>query len=158
LKFEKYIRPLPRTPIAAHRIRGKLADSEFLRVMQQSTVTIGINRVHTPRRSIRNPVAYSTLRDLEAPMMGACYLAEWTEDLRHMYDLSSEIESYRTPEELAEKLAGLAQDPARRRRLRRLGQQRALTELSVPSSLQKIIVALGLAARRTTIARSTMAS
>ena len=77
-------------------------------------------------------------------MLGACYLTEWTEGLEHMYDLGEEIETFRTPEELAEKLGKLQREPDRRRILRERGQRRAVTNHCVPSTLKKIAATLGI--------------
>jgi spore maturation protein CgeB len=107
-------------------------------------VTIGVNRVSTDRASDSRPLTYSRLRDIEAPMLGACHLTEWTEGLEHVYDPGDEIETYRTAEELAAKLAELRQDPERRRRLRERGQRRALAEHSVKRSIALITKRLGM--------------
>jgi hypothetical protein len=140
LKLACRFRPLPQPPaIPAERLRGKLSPDDFVRVMQQSTITLGINRVHTHGRSSRNPITYSRLRDIEAPMMGSCYVTEWAEDLEHLYELGVEIETYRTAEELAEVLRALQNDAQKRRRMRRLGQARALSEHTVPRTLKRIV-------------------
>ena len=139
LKFERRFYPLPEPPpIPQDRLRGKLAPEDFVRVMQQSTITLGINRVTTHYNPLRRTITYSRLRDIEAPMLGACYLTEWAEDLEHLYDVGSEIETYRTFEDLKEKIEQLHLDPEKRRRLRRAGQARALHEHAVGSTLAKI--------------------
>jgi spore maturation protein CgeB len=77
-------------------------------------------------------------------MLGACYLSEWTQGLQQLYELGTEIETYRTAEELTAKLEMLAGDRAKRRTLRRLGQRRALTDHSVGHTLHKIVDHLGI--------------
>jgi spore maturation protein CgeB len=77
-------------------------------------------------------------------MLGACYLTEWTEDIPHLYEPGKEIETYRTAEELVEKLSMLHAEPERRKRLRLLGQRRALECHSVGRSLARISEALNL--------------
>ena len=77
-------------------------------------------------------------------MLGACYLTEWTEGLEFLYDLGGEIECYRSAEELQDQLATLAAKPEHRRELRRRGQQRALSNHSVPASLRKLAKVLGV--------------
>lgn len=146
-KFERRFRPLrPPPEIPQHLLMGKVPTEDFVRVMQQSVVTVGVNRVSVPYRSLRQPVTYSRLRDIEAPMLGACYLTEWAEDLEHLYELGTEIETYRTAEELLEQMKRLKADPARRNQLRAAGQQRALAEHSVGRSLRRLIDALGMQA------------
>jgi len=123
---------------------GPVTGNDYFRVTREAEVTIGVNRVSRPDTSDRRPLTYSRLRDIEAPMLGACYLSEWTEGLEQLYDLGTEIETYRTAEELVAKLEMLADDRARRHALRRLGQRRALTDHSVACALHRIIDRLGV--------------
>jgi spore maturation protein CgeB len=90
------------------------------------------------------PLSYSRLRDIEAPMLGACFLTEWTEGLEHLFELGLEIETYRTPDELVEKLSSLTREPDRRRAMRANAQRRALAHHSVGQSLGKLFGALGV--------------
>ena len=80
-------------------------------------------------------------------MLGACYLTEWTEGLDELYDLGAEIETYRTPEEMVEKIAALQADPGRRAAMRCQAQRRALWQHSVARSVDAIGERLGV--RRT---------
>jgi len=120
---------------------------EYVRVTQQSTITLGVNRYPSFRHPASRPDTYSRLRDIEAPMLGACYLTEWTEGLDQLYDLGPEIETYRTPEEMKEKIAELIADPRRRASMRCRAQQRALAEHSVPRSIRTVADALGVGRR-----------
>jgi hypothetical protein len=116
----------------------------YWRILRGSTVCIGVNRYPSLRRPFKNPGTYSRLRDIEAPMTGACYLTEWTEGLDQLYHLGSEIETYRDAGELAEKARVLADDPPRRERLRAAGQQRALNDHSISRTIQLIAERLNL--------------
>ena len=44
------------------------------------------------------------MRDIEAPMLSACYLTQWTEGLEDLYELGEEIETYNSVEEMANKI------------------------------------------------------
>ena len=136
-KLENRLRPLEPPPVPTARVRPAVFGSEYLQVMREAAVTIGVNRVPTARASNHRPLTYSRLRDLEAPMVGACYLTEWTAGLSELYELGTEIETYKTPEELAAKVEELKRDALRRRGLRERGQRRAL-EHSVARSLKRI--------------------
>lgn len=144
LKLESIVHPLPQISIPEERLRGPVSGEDYVRLIQQSRIALGVNRVQTFRRSLHRPLTYSRLRDVEAPMMGACYLTEWTESLSRFYDVGRHVEAYRTAEELNEKITELLADPQRRRQLRARGQEHALRELSVPQSLKKVAGALGL--------------
>jgi hypothetical protein len=134
-KIESRVRPLRPPSIEESRIGAPLSDAEYFRVTREAMVTIGVNRVPTANRSPHRPLVYSRLRDIEAPMLGACYLTEWTEGLEHMYELGKEIETYRTAEELTSKLSELRVDPERRISMRERAQRRALSDFSVARSI-----------------------
>ena len=143
-KIESRVLPLRPPSIEESRIGAPLSDAEYFRVTREAMVTIGVNRVPTANRSPHRPLVYSRLRDIEAPMLGACYLTEWTEGLGHMYELGKEIETYRTAEELTSKLSELRSDPLRRSAMRERAQRRALSDLSVARSIARISAHLGL--------------
>jgi hypothetical protein len=136
--------PVRTFPVLPQRIRPAVFGGEYIRVTREAQVTIGVNRVPTARSSLHSPLTYSRLRDLEAPMSGACYLTEWTEGLSQLYDIGTEIETYRSPRELNAKISELQGSPSRRRELRIRGQKRALEDHSVARSLGSIKEKLGL--------------
>jgi hypothetical protein len=143
-KVERRFRPLNAPPIPPEKVHSSPSQEDYQRITREAMVAIGVNRVSTARASDHRPLLYSRLRDIEAPMLGACYLTEWTQGLEKLYDLGSEIESYRTAEELTAKLTLLHGDLRRRKRLREAGQKRALADHSVARSLARIGERIGL--------------
>ncbi|ALF54339.1 hypothetical protein ACX27_18220 [Nostoc piscinale CENA21] len=115
---------------------------EYTAIIQQSIITLGINRYPSYRYPFYKPDTYSRMRDIEAPMMGACYLTEWTEGLEHLYELGEEIETYRNVDDMVEKIQYLIKSPDVRQKLRYNGQKRALSEHTVPHSISKICRAI----------------
>jgi hypothetical protein len=140
--------PLNPPGLSADRRSPGVFGREYARVLRESMVSLGINRVPSWRRTVRNPLSYSRLRDIEAPMLGACFLTEWTEGLGTLFELGHEIEAYRTPEEMAVKINELKHDAPRRRKMRERSQKRALSEHSVGRSLGRIAQALGVGSER----------
>lgn len=136
-------RPMPDANFVVY-VRPSPAGDDYWRVLRGSTVCVGVNRYLSLRFPFNRPDTYSRLRDIEAPMAGACYLTEWTEGLDELYDLGTEIETYRTATELAVKVAELAADPHRRGRLRAAGQRRALTQHSIARTIERIASRLNL--------------
>ena len=130
--------PVPDEAFAAAAAPSAFGDA-YIRVLQQSEVSIGVNRYPAFRHPFDRPGTYSRLRDIEAPMMGACYLTEYAPGLESMYDLGTEIETYRDAEEMVEAVRRLRADPERRRSLRRRGQERALRDHSVAASVQRVL-------------------
>ena len=143
-RIESKLWPLHPRPIPDSCILSAVSDADYTRVTREAIVTIGVNRVVTINRSPRRPVVYSRLRDIEAPMLGACYLTEWTEGLEHMYELGTEIETYRTADELSSKLSELERDHSRRSKMRNRAQRRALAHHSVARSIASIGARLGI--------------
>jgi len=87
----------------AERSALPLSTEEYLMKTRESRVVIGINRCPSFRYPLSNPLRYSRLRDIEAPMVGACYLTEMAPGLEDLYEIGAEIETYRDANELAEK-------------------------------------------------------
>ena len=114
-------------------------------VLRECSVCLGVNRYPSLRFPFEQPDTYSRLRDLEAPMAGACYLTEWTEGIDQLYELGQEIETYRDAAELVEKSRALSADVLRRQRLRAAGQRRALHDHSIARTLDRIAKTLKLA-------------
>lgn len=142
--LSKFQTRIPDSTFAGY-IMNKPNDSEYVEITQQSKITLGVNRYPSFRYPLNKPDTYSRLRDLEAPMLGACYLTEWTEGLDQLYEVGEEIETYRTAEETVEKIQELMADCEKRKKLRRQGQKRALADHTVAKSLARISDAVGCA-------------
>ncbi len=121
-----------------------VADQDYWRAMLEARVCLGINRYPSPRHPRTVIKTYSRLRDIEAPMAGACYLTEWTEGIDHLYDCGREIETYRNAEELVEKVNRLEAEPETRLKLRQNGQKRALADHTLTKTMERICAQLDL--------------
>jgi hypothetical protein len=138
-------RPRPREWI--QRCWQPAADhADYVRITRESPVVVGITRYPGFRHPFRRPGHYSRLRDLEAPMLGACYLVEQAPGLADLYDLGTEVLTFNSAAELVAQADRLQRDPALRRSLRERGQHRALADHTIAQSLRKIAAKLGLAA------------
>lgn len=129
-------------PVGDDHIFPRPDFDEYINITQSSMVTLGINRVPTFKRTHNKPLTYSRLRDIEAPMLGACYLTEYCEGIEQLYDTDNEINVYRTVDELVQKTTELLNNKEKRNKLRINGQQRVLNDHAIPSSLKKIKKAL----------------
>jgi len=136
---------LPRRKIPVSQTGRTLTPEDYVRLTRESPVVLGVGRVPSPLRPLRYPMKYSRLRDIEAPMLGACYLTEHTEGVAALYELGKEVETYSSAEELAEKLRQLLMDADKRHALRLAGQSKSLSAHSLPASMGKIAALLGLA-------------
>ena len=127
-----------------HCWQPALQGDAYFRASRESQVVVGVNRYPSFRHPFSQPGRYSRLRDIEAPMLGACYLTEWAPGLADLYDLETEIATFRDAAGLVEEVARLRADPGRRQSLRRLGQRRALADHTLARSVRRIADKLGL--------------
>lgn len=123
-------------------LRSKPSFTEYVEITQKSMITLGINRYPSFSFPLNKPDSYSRLRDIEAPMLGACYLTEYTQGLEGLYDFGNDIETYTTETEMIEKINLLKKDEDLRLKLRLNAQKRALEYLSINKSLEKLQLAL----------------
>jgi hypothetical protein len=119
-------------------------DNQMLERFWSSAVTLGINRFPTTATSLSKPITYSRLRDLEAPMAGAVYLAELTDDLPRMFDLENEIWTYRDADELVSKCKRLLSDRSLRGKLRKAARERCFSEHTWKHRFQTIFKRLNI--------------
>jgi hypothetical protein len=143
-KVHDKIFPPGQLMISPAAIKPPVWGDEYFKVSREASVTVGVNRVPTFRATRRRPITYSRLRDIEAPMLGACYLTEYTKGVAQLYEIGREVETYNDAEELCSKLKELLAAPKHRASMRQRAQRRALAEHSVAKSLQKICDYLGL--------------
>ncbi len=132
-------KPLP--PISEQLqlwIKAKPNFQEYIKITRESLITLGVSRYPSFQFPLHEPDTYSRLRDIEATMLGACYLTEYTEGLDQLYHLGEEIETYKDHIELNEKINTLKKDSKKRIKLRENGQKAALNNHSIVESLRKI--------------------
>jgi hypothetical protein len=120
----------------AHR---SISFEEYNSLTSESMITLGVNRFPSFRLPLSRPDTYSRLRDIEAPMLGACYLTEWTEGIEELYDTENEIAVYKNAEDLVLKIKELQANPPKRKTLKINGRKRALDEHQIGNSLNKIL-------------------
>lgn len=137
-KLSQQIKKTEVLTIPARLILPQPNFTEYISIIKNSSITLGINRVPSFKRPTSNPLKYSRLRDIEAPMLGACYLTEYCAGIAQLYDTQREIYTYNDENELIEKARELLHNPAKRKELRANSQKKALNEYSIPASLQKI--------------------
>jgi Glycosyl transferases group 1 len=111
---------------------------EYNKLTAESMITLGVNRYPSFRFPLLKPDTYSRLRDIEAPMLGACYLTEWTDGIEELYDIENEIAVYKNSNELIGKSKELQADPNKRKSLKINGQKRAQNDHNIVVSLNKI--------------------
>jgi len=114
----------------------------YVEITQQSKVVLGINRYPSIRAPFGKPPTFIRLRDLEAPAMGACYLTEYSLGLEQWFDLGTDIETYRSTEEMVEKLKELELNPQKRKKMRCSSQRVVFEKLTFSNTISQIIAEL----------------
>lgn len=70
----------------------------------------------------------ANMRLFEATGVGTCLVTDWKKNLHELFAPETEVISYRTAEECAEKIKWLIENPAERVRIAKAGQDRTLKE------------------------------
>lgn len=105
--------------------RGPIPFSRILDVFGRSEVCLNFSNVWLAGPGSRL-VPHVRLRDFEAPMCRTCYLTGHSDEITEFYDVGSEIDTYRTPEELVDKTRYYLSHPDAAERLRDGGYRRAV--------------------------------
>lgn len=137
-KLKHRAAPSDISPALRLKINGAISFEKYNQLSAGSMVTVGINRFPSFNFPLSHPNTYSRLRDIEAPMLGACYLTEYTEGIEDLYDLDTEIVVYKSAVDFIEKVRWLQSNSGVRKKLRLNGQKRALLDHSIPRSLAKM--------------------
>lgn len=110
--------------LLAGRISGYLDDKSMIEELRRAAIVLGLNEGGTgPKAS-----SYLKLRDLEFPGMGCCYLTQHHSDLAEIFDLGSEITTFRTPWEASRLAKDLARHPSECRAIGQRARARVLGE------------------------------
>lgn len=104
-----------------------LSDEELIKMYSRSKISLGFSKVIDPKNP-RRFLRHLRLRDFEAPMSGAFYLAEYTPELEEYYKVGEEIVCYSCQEELLEKVRYFLSHPGEIEKIRRAGYERALKD------------------------------
>lgn len=112
-------------PIVKHQIR-RLARSPLfgLRMFQQ----LHDSRVALNTHIDISPLSASNMRLFEATGVGTCLLTDWKSNLSDLFELDSEVVTYRCADECVEKVEYLLEHDSERRRVAANGQRRTLRD------------------------------
>lgn len=115
------------TKIEPSLLHGFLPDSDLAAVFRGSRINLGFTRMvgDDPRRPGATQVK---LRDFEVPACGGFYLVEQAPDYDELFAIGREVETWRTPGELIEKIRYYLAHEDERAAIAAAGQRRALGE------------------------------
>jgi spore maturation protein CgeB len=152
-RWEYHVTPRSRNPLKrlfskpsglpASVVGGVLTDRALVELYSRARIHLGFAAVGENREGAER-ITQVRLRDFEATMSGAFYLAEHSEELTEFFTPGVEIETWRTREELRDKCRFyLANDDARRR-IAEAGRARALREHTWEHRFSAAFHAMGL--------------
>lgn len=111
-------------------------------LFRNSAINIGITRIDSElggRQQVK-------VRDFEVPLAGGFYLVEETLEHREFFELGREIETWRSPGELIEKIRHYLMHEKARRSIAEAGQRRALSSQTWAHRFNELFARLGLPA------------
>jgi hypothetical protein len=89
-------------PLCASHARGFAPD--IANIFSSYQVSLNFSNVWADGRPGAALIPHVRLRDFEAPMSAACYITGFSQEIGEFYDLGREIETYRTEDELVDKV------------------------------------------------------
>lgn len=118
---------------------GPLSTDEMVRMYSRSKINVGFAAV-----SDMTDAFCLKGRDFEVPMSGGLYLTQYHPELEACYMLGHEIETYKDPMELVDKVRFLLDHPDNASSMRRKGYQRAHAEHTWEMRFEKIFSHFGV--------------
>jgi spore maturation protein CgeB len=122
---------------------GPLDDDAYVKMYSQSRISLGFAKV-AGALADGTFVKQVRLRDFEAPMSGAFYLAEFSSELADFFEPDREIVCFEDEDELVAKARFYLAHPDERERIRLAGHERALREHTWQARLTAAFAAAGL--------------
>lgn len=118
---------------------GPLSTGDMVRMYSKSKINLGFGGVaaHQDTFCLKG-------RDFEIPMSGGLYLTEYSPELERVFAIGKEILTYRTIDELIEKVRHLLDHPDEAEAIREAGYRRALSEHTWKMRFEKIFRLIGL--------------
>ena len=144
LRYRRQSRTL--STLISPNARGPAA--EIPAVLAQHEVCLNFSNVWSDGRPGSSLIPHVRLRDFEAPMCRTCYLTGHTVEITEFYDAGSEIDTYRSPEELVDKVRFYLQHSEAAEKLREAGYRRALRDHTWRRRFEELFQKIGLANRR----------
>lgn len=131
---------------AAHpgNVHQPVPDDEVIRLYSSSDVSLGFLEVfehHDPSRPV---LQHLHLREFEAPMSGALYLTNYSDELAEMFEPDKEVLVWRNRHELLEKARFYSEHREAGDRIRKAGRERALACHTYEQRFQQLFEQIGL--------------
>lgn len=126
------IKSLPSDSAIRRHYHGEAWGLDVYRILSDSLITL--NRHGEVSRQYAN-----TMRLYEATGMGACLVTDWKENLHTLFEPDKEIVTYRSANELIEKVNYLQENEREREEIAKAGQKRTLEEHNYHKRIKELL-------------------
>jgi len=107
-------------------VHHPVSDDEVIRLYSSSGVSLGFLEVFDQHDPSKPVLQHLHLREFEAPMSGALYLTNYSDELAEMFEPDEEVLMWRNRHELLEKTRYYVEHPQAGDKIRAAGRRRAL--------------------------------
>jgi spore maturation protein CgeB len=133
----------PRTGLPRHVVGGVLSDAALVEMYSRSRINLGFSTCGDTHRGAER-IVQIRLRDFEVPMSGGFYLVEHLDELQEFFEFGREIETYRSREEMLDKIRFYLGHDAERDRIRHAGRARCLRDHTWQRRFATVFQQIGL--------------
>lgn len=120
-----------------------ISDDDVVTLYSQSHISLGFLEVHDHHDPTKPVLRHLHLRDFEAPMCGALYCTGHIDELEFFFVPNHEVITYRSPEELVDRVRFYLAHPTEAARVRAAGRKRALAEHTYHARYRSLFTKLG---------------
>lgn len=113
----------------------ELTDKDYVKLINQTKINLGISEDDCGGKNIKQIKG----RDVEVPMCGGFLLTGDNEYLSEYYKVGKEIESYRNPDECADKITFYLKNDSKREKISRAGYKRAQRDHTYDRQWKRIL-------------------
>ena len=131
-------------PALQSRAKGRLPADQLAATMSSYGVVLNFSNVWADGRPGSALIPHVRLRDFEAPMCRACYLTGHTDEIEEFYQVSAEIDTYRTIDELIEKVQFYLRNQSAAEKMRAAGHRRALRDHTWKRRFEQLFAKIGV--------------
>lgn len=135
-----------RGPLLAPHARGPVPFQQIAATFAKHEVCLNFSNVWADGQPGSPLIPHVRLRDFEAPMSRTCYLTGHTDEIEEFYDVGREVDTYATPEELADKARYYLAHPDAAEALREAGYRRARRDHTWVRRFEELFLKMGLPA------------
>jgi spore maturation protein CgeB len=152
-RWEYHVSPRSRNPLKRfwqtprglprHVVGGVLSDRELVTMYSRSKINLGFSTCGDTHRDGER-IVQIRLRDFEVPMSGGFYLVEHLDELEEFFEIGLEIETYRSRDEMLEKIRFYLAHDSERERMAEAGRARCLRDHTWERRFASVFQQIGL--------------